>query len=114
MKAATPAQQVRKQPDPVSQSKPSVAYVWNNKNSTSAKNKEAAAQQSQKRPWLETSSSNDDLTQKQLARREPEKPKEENKTGLFKGSSTNPFAKLTTEPAAPKKERIANPKKKEL
>ena len=62
MKAASPAEHVRKQPDPVSQNKPSVVNDYNNTNSASAKKKEAAAQQSQKRQWLAPSNSNDDLT----------------------------------------------------
>jgi len=40
-----------------------------------------------------------------------EKPKEEKKTSLFKGSSTNPFAKRTNEPVAPKKEEAIMRKK---
>ena len=62
MKAASPAEHVRKQPDPVSQNKTSVVNDYNNTNSASAKKKEAAAQQSQKRQWLAPSNSNDDLT----------------------------------------------------
>lgn len=97
---------------------------YNNPNSASAKKKEAVAQQSQKRQWLAPSNSNDDLTQKQTAtqqpaRREPEKPKEpeqpksvpekskeEKKTSLFKGGSTNPFAKRTNESAAIEKKEV--------
>jgi hypothetical protein len=106
-----------------------VVNDYNNSNSTSAKKKEAAAQ-SQKRQWLAPSSSNDDLTQKQpatqqAARRESEKPKEsvqpksvsekpkeEKKTSLFKGSSTNPFAKRTNERSEPEKKEMPIQRKK--
>lgn len=135
MKAASPAEQVRKQPDSVSNKQPFNDY--NNTNSGSAKKKETPAQQSQKRQWLAPSSSNDELTQKQPqqpakrepeqpAKREPEKPKEpeqpktvtekpkeEKKTSLFKGGSTNPFVnKRNNEPVAPKKEEFPLQKKK--